>query len=136
MRTQIYENILLELEKDASCVARSLLDALEKHPSGMTRKELVEWLYCRPAARNINNDSGDRKIRLTIASLRQCGVPIVSNSGEAGYRLDNSQQARLDMLAELISRRDRLNEQIAAASQNWQIPIKAQVENSKQSRML
>jgi len=135
MRTQGYENILLELEKDAGCIARAMLDTLEKNPNGMSRKEMVEWLFGRPASRNINNDSGDRKIRLTIAALRQHGVPIVSNSGEAGYRLDNSQPARLDMLAELISRRDRLNEQIAAASQNWQIPIRHQTENDTQPRM-
>jgi len=47
----------------------------------------------------------------------------VSTSGKPGYRLDDSDAARKEMMLEMIRRRDSLDKQIRAASQMWKIPV-------------
>ena len=124
MRSPAYEQVLAELEAgERNSIARKIFTLLSENPNGLTRERLVFLILDRVPQANINNDPGDRKIRETIASMRARLIPIVSNSGQAGYKLDDSSEARQIMLAEMISRRDRLNEQIQAASKSWQIPL-------------
>jgi hypothetical protein len=72
----------------------------------------------------LNNDTKDRKVRKAIEALRGRLVPIVSSSGQAGYRLDTSTEARGRMLADLVSRRDKLTDLIARAAKFYQVPDK------------
>ena len=125
MKTPIYENIIRELEAgERKSIARSLYNILQDHPKGINRRDLVYIIFGKHANENIANDTNDRKIRDTIASMRSRLIPIVSTSGESGYRLDDSPEARKSMLNEMISRRDRINEQIEAASKVWEIPVR------------
>lgn len=124
MKTPQYEQILKELDEGQRiAIAHRLFDLLKSHPAGLDRRQLVLLVFGQPARPNINNDTRDRKIRETISAMRARFIPIISTSGEAGYRLDDSEQARESMLAELIKRRDSINAQIEAASAAWQIPV-------------
>ena len=134
----VYENILKELEAgERKSIARDLFTVLQEHPQGLNRRDLVFIIFGKMAHENIANDTNDRKIRDTIAAMRSRLIPIVSTSGESGYRLDDSPEARKAMLAEMISRRDRINEQIAAASKVWEIPVRyMDATNATQSRLI
>ncbi|MEI7846357.1 MAG: hypothetical protein WCK35_11190 [Chloroflexota bacterium] len=138
MKTPIYENILAELESgERKSIARALFGVLMDHPQGLNRRDLVFILFGKQANENIANDTNDRKIRDTIAAMRSRLIPIVSTSGESGYRLDDSPEARKAMLAEMISRRDRINEQIEAASKVWEIPVRyMDATNAVQARLI
>ena len=127
MITQQYEKIIAELEAgERKSVMREVFEILSKHPEGVTRRQLVELVYWRPAHENINNDPGDRKIRDAISRMREHLIPIISTSGASGYCLDDSEKARNEMLTELVARRNSLNEQIKAASMAWKIPVQYQ----------
>lgn len=133
-----YARILSELEAgEKTSIARRLFDLLQKNPQGMTRRQLVPAVFGKSARLDINSDTNDRKIRATIAAMREKCIPIVSTSGEPGYRLDDSREARITLLAELISRRDRLNEQIKAVSTVWEISAAdVDMSEAKQERLL
>jgi hypothetical protein len=133
-----YENILAELEAgERNSIARRLLDLLKKNPQGLTRRDLVYAVFGKPAQANINNDTNDRKIRNTIAAMREKCIPIVSTSGEPGYRLDDSLEARRALLGELVSRRNKLNDQIKAVSTVWQIPVETvDLSQAQQGRLI
>ena len=134
----VYENILRELEAgERKSIARALFNVLSERPAGMARRDLVWVIFGVQAKENLSNDTNDRKIRDTIAAMRSRLIPIVSTSGESGYRLDDSPEARKGMLAEMISRRDRLNEQIEAASKSWAIPVRYQdASTAVQARLI
>jgi hypothetical protein len=137
MRTPVYEKVLAELEAEGRELARKLYFTLQDHPEGVTRAQLVYLLFGRAAKANLGNDTADRKIRATIAAMRSRLIPIVSTSGDAGYKLDDSPEARHAMLSEMVSRRDRMNEQIEAASKSWQIPVQyREPETATQARLI
>jgi hypothetical protein len=138
MITKQYEQILEELEAgERNSIARAIFKALQTNPTGLTRPQLIALIFQRQPKPNLNNDSGDRKIRDTIASMRDRMIPIVSTSGEAGYRLDDSDDARRAMLAEWISRRNSLNDKIKLACRAWAIPMQySEPETATQARLL
>ncbi len=138
MRTRQYDQILIDLDAgERAGIARKLFAIFQDHPEGATRQQLVYLIFNRPAKANLANDTGDRKIRDTIASMRAHLIPIVSTSGGAGYRFDDSPDARRAMLLEMVSRRDRLNEQIKAASMVWNIPAAySEPETAVQGRLI
>ena len=108
--SQVYEQMLEELQSEINEFERRVFEALRKHPHGLTRPQLVAIVYReRQADITSNNDRKDRKVRKAIQSLREQGVPIISSSGRAGYRLDASPEGKAAMLSDLTSRRDRLN---------------------------
>jgi len=113
MTSEVYEQLLKELRVELDGIEKSIFEALSKNPKGMTRPQLVAVVFqeVRPA-KVLNNDTKDRKVRKAIESLRQKGVPILSTSGKAGYRLDVSESGKRAMLAELISRRNKIDELI------------------------
>lgn len=118
-----YETILEELEGESQDIARKLIELLKANPQGMNRRQLVLAVHGVPARIDLNKDNNDRKNRLVIAALRLRCIPIVSTSGKAGYRLDESDESRKKMLGEMISRSQKLNAQIKAASIAWHIPV-------------
>ena len=121
--TPIYERILDELAAgEMAEIEREIFTLLRRaYPSSVTRERLVEELYGYTPT-DINGDTKDRKNRLVIQAMREKFIPIVSSSGESGYRLDVSQEAFDEMINELRSRRDRMDERIFQA-----IAIKAKI---------
>lgn len=135
MTTDVYDRILEELQNELGELERRVFNALRDHPGGMTRQQLAAVVYHEWRSRRVdNNDTKDRKIRKTIESLRLRGVPIISTSGKAGYRMDVSPEGRQAMLMELIRRRDRLNELISRVSRFADIP--AEIPSVRQERLL
>ncbi len=114
--TPVYEQILAELAVgELSELQERIFAALRRaYPASLSRHELVLQQYGYWPV-DINKDVKDRKIRKAIQSMRDLLIPIVSSSGEAGYRLDVSEEAIRSMIAEWRSRRGRLNERILAA---------------------
>ena len=118
MRTDVYERILQEL-------ADGELDELEVkvfhflrrvYPAPMTRRDLIESVFgYRPAdEEDLNNNTDDRKIRTAIASMFDKGVPIVSTSGGAGYRIDIDLDQWDKLAAELEAKKDTITKKIDA----------------------
>ena len=122
----VYSQMLRELSNELEVIERGVFIALRDHPDGLKRQQLVAIVFnVSQGAVMVNNDTKDRKVRKAIESLRRRGVPIVSSSGRAGYRLDGSEDGKREMLAELRSRRDRLNELILMVSNFRTVPGKA-----------
>lgn len=122
---EVYEQMMIELRYQMDDLERRVFQALREHPEGMRRPQLVAYVFRQTrSSRTINNDTQDRKVRKAIESLRLKGVPIISTSGRPGYRLDASEKAKREMMAELISRRDRLNELIRTVSNFKSVPEK------------
>ena len=119
-----YEELLKELAAELPEIERKVFDALKRNPKGLKREQLVAIVYGGTvrAGSLLNNSSTDRKVRKAIESLRGRMVPIVSSSGQAGYRLDTSREARERMLADLISRRDKLTDLINRAAKFYSLP--------------
>jgi hypothetical protein len=119
-----YEELLEELTHELPEIERKVFDALKRNRDGLKREQLVAIVYggTVKAGSILNNSTKDRKVRKAIESLRSRMVPIVSSSGQAGYRLDTSRQARERMLADLISRRDKLSELISRAAKFYEMP--------------
>ena len=117
--TAQYERILDELASgEMDELQTTIFAALRKaYPHGRTRRQLICDVFGYQPAENedLNNSKEDRKIRLAIAKMFDGGVPIVSGSGEAGYRIDISEHAIIMMIAELESRKEHTNEKIRAA---------------------
>ena len=118
--TEIYERVLDEL-------ASGEMDELEAkvfhllrraYPTPLTRYDLLEYVFgYRPAAEeNINNNTDDRKIRTAIAGMFGKGVPIVSTSGGAGYRIDIDLESWAEVVGELEGRRRTIAERLDSAN--------------------
>lgn len=87
-RTPQYEKLLVELNAgELPVIERKILEVPCQAPKGLTRRGLVRIVFGQEAHTNFGNDTKDRKIRKAIESLRNRGIPILSNSGKAGYEL-------------------------------------------------
>lgn len=120
--SEVYESLLNQLaEGELNELQRRVFNLLREHAEGLTRYDLVEHIFgYRPEI--LDRNVHDRKIRKTIETLRQRFFPIVSTSGQPGYRLDVTKEAAEKMMAELQSRKERLQEQINAVSKFYQLP--------------
>ena len=121
-RTQIYEQILEELSAEKMTeIQQAVFLALRKaYPQGRTRRQLIGDCFGLDAVpaddEDLNNNGHDRQIRKAISDMfNEQLIPIVSNSGEAGYRIDVSEERIAEMITELASRAARVNEKKAAA---------------------
>lgn len=124
-RTPEYEKLLNELENGKlEEIKRKILEALLRAPQGITRRGLVRVVFDKEAQKNLSNDTRDRKIRKAIESLRDRGVPIVSTSGKAGYKLETDPEKIAEMLDEMKSRIAHLNQKVQAiqtfSNTSWQ----------------
>lgn len=110
--TEIYDQILTELAVELDQLERQIFNALKRNPDGLTRRELVFVIYgeiLHPSD-DINNNKHDRKIRMAIAAMQDRLIPIVSSSGQPGYRLDASREHAERMALELESRATKLQD--------------------------
>ncbi len=114
--TAVYEQILAELaEGEMDPLQREVFAILRRaYPAPASREQLVQDIYGY-VPENVSTDLKDRKIRRAIQGMREKLIPIISSSGEAGYRLDVSEEAIRSMIAEWGSRRRRLRELIERA---------------------
>lgn len=119
-----YDEILNALANELPEIEKKIFDALKRHPSGVKREQLIAIVFGVQvrAGTLLNNNTRDRRIRIAISRLRKRMVPIISSSSEAGYRLDTSRAAREKMVADLVSRRNELNELILRACKFYEIP--------------
>ena len=116
-RTPQYEKLLAELNAgELPVIERKILEALCQAPKGLTRRGLVRIVFGEESETNLANDTRDRKIRKVIESLRNRGVPIISNSGKAGYKLDTDPKNIECMIRELKSRIAHLQQRVDAVS--------------------
>lgn len=119
MRTDEYQQILDELANgEMEELEVKIFHFLRRaYPASLTRYDLLEYVFgYRPAAADgLNNSNDDRKIRSTIANMFAKGVPIVSTSGGAGYRIDIDLDSWVDVVAELEGRKKTIGERIEAA---------------------
>lgn len=110
-----YEGIQLELESGAldeiQCAIHRLL---LKTPQGLTRAELIREVFGEEPGRNLGNNTLDRKIRKGIERLRDLGVPIVSTSGKAGYKIQTDPTEIAAMIDEMESRIRHLKQKVQA----------------------
>jgi hypothetical protein len=117
--TTVYEHILDELASgQLEDLEKTIFHALRRvYPAGLTRAQLIQETagYTPAPTENLNNNRHDRKNRAAVASMFNKGIPVVSTSGNAGYRLVVEPTYLMAMEKELKSRRDRLNEKINAA---------------------
>jgi hypothetical protein len=126
-----YEQLLDELARELPTLERKIFDALRAHPEGLRRAQLVAIAYGEMvrAGAPANNSTKDRKVR---KAMRTRMIPIISSSGQAGYRLDVSRDARERMLADLRSRRDKLTDLINRAAKFYSLPERLPVEEIAQ----
>ena len=117
-RTKEYESILQELadgelDEFETDVFRSLRRV---YPASRTRRDLLEDVCgYRPGDKeDLNNNTDDRKIRTAIASMYEKGVPIVSTSGGAGYRIDINLDEWSKVAAELETKKETIEKKIDA----------------------
>ena len=124
--TPEYEKLLVELNAgELPVIERNILDALCQAPKGLTRRGLVRIVFGQEARTNLGNDTKDRKIRKAIESLRNRGVPILSNSGRAGYKLDSDPENIECMIRELKSRIIHLQQRVGAISSYYELFVRA-----------
>ena len=110
-----YEKIKSELNAgELPRIANKILELLSQAPSGLSRRELVRKVFGGKPITHLGNDTRDRKIRKGIKSLRDRGIPIVSNSGRAGYRLETDPERIAEMLDEMRSRIAHLEREVQA----------------------
>lgn len=127
--TPQYDHLLADLAAGQLAeLERQVLENLTKNPQGLTRYELIETIFgpvyrYNAEERGLANSTEDRKIREAIESLRNNGVPVVSSSGKAGYRLDTSPEAVDAMISEWQSRINNLQERIRTASRFCKIQL-------------
>jgi hypothetical protein len=84
------------------------------YPEGRTRRQLVLYVFGENAQENINNDKHDRAIRMAIHNMRLRDIPIFSDSGHSGYRLELSENTLGTMITDLRNRRESIDEQITS----------------------
>jgi hypothetical protein len=115
-RTLEYEKLLAELNAgELPVLELKILEALLQAPKGLTRKGLVRIVFREEPRTNLGNDTRDRKIRKGIEHLRNRGIPIVSTSGRAGYKLDTNPKNIECMIKEWESRIIHLQQRVDAA---------------------
>ena len=118
-RTDVYERILDELASgEMEDLQRNIFHVLRRvYPAPLTRYDLLEMVcgYRPGEGENLNNNTDDRKIRMAIASMFEKGVPIVSTSAGAGYRIDIDLDSWSVLVNELEGRKSTINEKIEAA---------------------
>jgi len=118
-----YEKLLAEMNADElSELERKVLEVLLKAPNGITLRGLVQAIYGVEAQRNLSNDPHDREIRKAIGRMRECLIPIISSSGEAGYRLDTGPEAIQNLTRELESRIAQMKQQLEEVCQFYDLP--------------
>jgi len=131
----IYDNILKQLaDGEMKGLQKSIYYLLKASPDGLTRHELVEKIY-QYTPTDINADTNDRKIRRAISAMRNRLIPIVSNSSQAGYKLDTSRDAVQHMMAELHKRRSQLDHLLKSAAKFYDIPEYADDEVAVQGSL-
>lgn len=117
-RTDVYERILRDLENgELAELERKVFQALKRvYPASLTRYDLIEAVFgYRPGkGENLNNNKDDRKIRASIADMFNRGVPIVSNSGGAGYCISIDLEKWQVTLVDLKSKKDSFETKIEA----------------------
>lgn len=114
--TPEYKKLLMELNAgELPIIVRKLMDALLQAPKGLTRKGLIRIVFDEEPGNNLSNDTRDRKIRKGIEYLRNLGIPIVSTSGKAGYKLDTDPKNIEEMIQEWESRIVQLRQRVDAA---------------------
>jgi len=129
--SNVYETLLEELAAgELTDLQRKVFQLLRDNPDGLARFQLVHRIFGYIPVK-IDGNTDDRKIRKSIERLRQRLFPIISTSGKPGYRLDTSREAVQKMIRELKSRRDRIDEQIQAASKFYSIPVVYQPDPSQ-----
>lgn len=120
---QIYERLEQELgDGQLNELQKQIFTLLKDNPAGLSRQDLV-WMIFGYWPESLEGNTDDRKIRKAIERLRQRLFPILSTSGKPGYRLDISREAVNQMLTELRSRREHIDEQINATLKFYEIPI-------------
>ena len=113
--TPEYEKLMAELNAgELPAITRKILDALSQAPEGLTRKGLIRIVFGEEPENNLSNDTRDRKIRKGIEYLRNLGIPIVSTSGKAGYKLDTDPKNIEEMIREWESRIVQLQQRVEA----------------------
>jgi len=114
--TPEYEKLLAELNAgELPIIAQQILNTLLQAPKGITRKGLIRTVFGEEPGNNLSNDTRDRKIRKAIEHLRNLGLPIVSTSGKAGYKLDTDPENIEEMIREWESRIVHLQHRVDAA---------------------
>jgi len=114
--TLVYDHMLAELASgEMTKIEKQVFEALKEHPAGRTREQLHYAVYGFWPTGDLNKNTRDRKIRKVIESLRDRLIPIVSNSGKAGYRLDVSEAEIRKMIAEWRSRSHELDNRVRRA---------------------
>lgn len=114
--TPEYEKLLAELNAgELPIIAQKVLNTLLQEPKGITRKGLIRTVFGEEPGNNLSNDTRDRKIRKAIEHLRDLGLPIVSTSGKAGYKLDTDPKNIEEMIHEWESRIVHLQHRVDAA---------------------
>ena len=118
-RTDQYQRILDELaDGELDELQAKVFHFLRKvYPASLTRRELIDCIYgYRPAdEEDLNNNTDDRKIRTAISTMFELGVPVVSTSGGAGYRIDIDMNSWNDMIVELQGKKKSFERKIEAA---------------------
>lgn len=120
-RTAQYEAVLNELAAgNLDQLQQRVLDVLRRaYPHGLSREQLIQQIYGY-SVDDLPGSTEDRRIRKAIEAMRLAGIPIVSTSGEPGYRLDVSDAAFAAMDAELASRENHLRDRRNAIQQTRQ----------------
>jgi hypothetical protein len=111
MENTVYEQLIAEITDEDE---RKVFDVLLRADGGrVSREELVWDVYgvtIDPS--KLANSVEDRKIRTIIRRLRERDYPIVSSSGEPGYTMKANPEEMDIYIAELASRKERLQEDI------------------------
>lgn len=119
-RTDVYDRILQELAAgEMDKLEVKIFESLRRvYPATLTRYDLLECVFgYRPEEHeNLNNNTDDRKIRSAIASMFEKGVPIVSTSGGAGYRIDIELENWAGLISELEGRKATISTKLDAAN--------------------
>lgn len=120
---EIYERLEHELESgELNDLQKQVFTLLKDNPAGLSRQDLVMKIFGYwPETLEGNTD--DRKIRKAIERLRLRNFPILATSGRPGYRLDISREAVYQMLSEMRSRREHIDQQITATLKFYEIPL-------------
>lgn len=123
--TQHYDDLIASLAAgDLTDLARKIYSLLKRLPDGCTRLQLIEYCYGADAASDaarhgINNSDEDRKIRKAIEFARDSLIPIVANSGEAGYRLETNTESIRAMVGEWKTRIAKMDARVKAWERQW-----------------
>jgi hypothetical protein len=115
-RTDKYDRLKADYAENGAELERKVLAALKDAPAGVTRQSLVQRIFgVRPG--NLSASTQDRAVREAIASLSRQGVPVISSSGAAGYKLARDDTDFEEALKETRSRVAKLQERERALEQ-------------------